>query len=539
MRLGVAETDPLAALGPALEGVRKLAIERAARAAVRTPARSTAPAPLTASRGTPALHRDVRIEAGPRHVRVHTFGELRPQQSVRSADATRTQSALRRWARDALEELAVAGRLRRPLEDEAWTSGRGFEERALVSLDALAALGRGASNDDSIDVARVVDDTLQELSIPDPGRVFAATFALACFHGHAAAARLHVHARNLSPSIAGAIEDALALGSSPHIDDVVLSLLCEDESPDLLERALRVARRRRRAPARLVIDMLAHPELRVAIAAAQVCAVLDLEFTRAPLLDALFGPAELAVHAAESLAMLRAPAADWEARLVALTSEGSQTTATVHAARLRVLHAQARKIEPLLELCADLPRETSVDLLGWLGNTRALDALCAALDDADWTIRERAAWSLSRITGAGRDELENIETDERGKPLHDPDREPLREGFDQTRRYPPTDPSFWAEPSARARALDAPRLRFGYPLSPDSVLDELVGPRTHQGVRRTLVTEFALLSGGGTSGLRGSTQPLLIDVDDWIARQEHLLALMREALAPQRPGDRR
>jgi hypothetical protein len=541
---GTAGAEILAPLGPALDRTRALALERAARAPVRALDGAQAPRPLVASRGVPSLHHGVRLDAEPRPIAERAFGELLP---LPEADAAPAQKALRRWARDALEELAVAGRLRRPREDEAWTSGRTFEERALLSLDRLASLGRGASSEGRADVARLVEETLHEWSIPDPGRIFAATFTLACFHGHGAAARLHVHARNPHPTTAGAIEDALALGSSPHVDDVVLSLLCEDASPALLERGLRVARRRRRAPARLVIELLAHPQPRVAIAAAQACAALDPGLARGPLEEALFGPAEVAVHAAESLALLHVPGAAWEARLIALSEgdfgagdaaadrDGAHADITLHAARLRVLHARSRDVEPLTEMLGRLPRLAAVDLLGWLGNARAFDALCAALGDMEWTMRERAAWSLSRITGAGRDGLGSIEVDEHGNPVPPPDGEPVAEDTDRTRRYPPIDPSFWAEPITRARALDAPRLRLGLPLSAAIVQGELLEPRTHQGVRRLLVTELAMLSAGQTPGLAGSNKPLPLDVDDWIARQEQWLGLARDALAHGAP----
>ena len=543
---------PLAPLGPALDRTRALAVERTARAAVRVTGADPGPPPLVASTGVPALHRGVWLGVAPRPVAALSFGELPPRPSALPGDDAAAQKTLRRWARDALEELAAAGRLRLAREDEAWTSGRAFEERALVSLDMLASLGRGASNDERIDVARVIEDTLHEWSVPDPGRVFAGTFALACFDGHGAAARLHVHARNPHPVTASAVEDALSLGSSPHVHDVVVALLCEDDRPDLLERGLHIARRRRHVPANLAIDLLTHPELRVAIAAARACAAIDPQVARPVLEEALFGPPEVAVHAAESLALLHAISPAWSARLTALTlltgltapGDDDDETVTVRGAsadpravlipatRLRVLSAQTRDVDPLLELCGALPREVSLDLLGWLGSATALDLLCSALEDASWNIRERAAWSLARITGAGRDGLGAIEVDEHGDPLHDPDRESFPEGHDHTRRIPPTHPGFWADPIARARAAGAVRLRFGRPLHVSAVVEELIHPATHKGVRRVLVTELAILSSGSTPGLAGSHPPVPIDADDWIARQEQVLALARDAIAP-------
>lgn len=235
--------------------------------------------------------------------------------------------------------------------------------------------------------------------------------------------------------------------------------------------------------------------------------------------------------------MLQVPSAGWASRILALSSDVDDPMTAVHAARLRVLRAGAHEVEPSIERCARLPREASLDLLGWLGSALALEPLRSALEDGDPAIRERAAWSLARITGAGRDELGTIEVDEHGHPVPDPDGEdPPPEGFDPTRRHPPTEPSFWAEPIARARSLNTPRLRFGRPLDVASVLDELLDPMTHQGVRRVLVTELALRADGRTSGLGGALPSLPLDVDDWIARQERVLALAREALSPAAPA---
>lgn len=540
----------LAPLGPALDRIRELALERVASTPVRPVLPPSPPAPLSASRGTPAVHHDVRLDAAPLPAPERLFGALPPR--PRPAGATPAQRALRRWARDALEELAVAGRLRTPREDEAWTSGRTFEERALVALDALASYGRGVSNDERLDVADVLEETLREQSIPDPGRAFATTFALACFEGYGASARLHVHARNLHPATSDAIEDALSLGSSRHIHDLLLSLLCEDGSPGLLERALRIARRRGRVPPILVLDLLSHPEPRIAIAAAQAAVVSEPHLAAFRLEDALYGPDDVAVHAAETIARLHVSARGWAARLHALASGDPVAPSTSHAVRLSVLQARGRDVEPLIELCARLPREASVDLLGWLGSPKALDHLRDALEDPSPEVRERAAWSLSRITGAGRDMLGNIEVDENGDPLHDPDSEPLLEPADRTRRHPPLDASFWAEPILRARAADAPRLRFGQPLDAAAVLDELAHPAAHQGVRRVLVTELAILSPGPPAPLpmpdiralgpdrRGLYPDPPLDVDGWIARQEQQIAAAREAAGlPPSPGGRR
>lgn len=514
-----AEDEPLAALGPALERARGLAVERAARAPVELVEPSRAP--MVTSDGTPALHRDVRVEAAPRPVAPRAFGAVPSLPVASPAPSTRAQSALRRWARNALEEIGIAGRLRRPDEDEAWTSGRSFEARALVFLDALASLGRGGSEDERLDVASVVEEALHELTIPDPARVFAALFSLGCLHGQGAAARLHVHARSVQPGVSDAVEDALALGSSPLVDDVVLALLCEDDQPELLVRGLRVGRRRRRIPQRLALDLLSHPAPRVATAAAQACGVLGPELARGPLEDALLGPAESAVSAAEALASLGVPPLSWGRRIAALGD--APDGVSVRAARLRVLTAWARDVEPLLEVCAGFSRATQVDLLGWLGSPLALDTLRDALDDPDWSVRDRAAWSLARITGAGLDGLGNIEVDAHGNPTPDPDASPgLASSY--TRRRPPIDPAFWGGPIERARAVDAPRLRAGAPLGPGAVLDELAEPKTRQGSRRILVTELALLSRGKAL--------LPLDLDDWIARQEHILSLAVPQVRP-------
>jgi hypothetical protein len=513
------DDDPLAALVPALDRTRRLAIERAARAPARMAEASPALAPLTASRGTPALHRDVRLEAAPRPVAPRAFGAIAMPITVEPRDPA--ERALRRLAKDALEEIGTAGRLRRPREDEAWTSGRSFEERALTFLDALVSLGRGTSREARLDVASVIDETLHAWSVPDPARVFAGLFALSCIHGHGAAARLHVHARDVHPSTTDAVEDALALGSSPHLDDVVLALLCEDDRPDLLARGLRAAKRRRRVPARFAIDLLGHPEPRVAAAAAEACGVLDPRLVREPLEEALFGAPEVAVAAAEALARLGTLPASWGQRLATLGG-------SLRAARLCVLAARPGDVEAMIALAGSFPQAIAMDLLGWIGSPLALDTLREALGDDDWNVRDRAAWSLARITGAGRELLGNLDVDEDGNPIPDPDEAPDSGSVspDYTRRCPPLDPAFWSDPIERARAADARRLRFGRPLAAAAVIEELADPRTHQGIRRILVTELAILI---TSQSANRETALPLDVDDWIARQEHLLSLARDA----------
>lgn len=517
---GISKDDEALPLGPALERARDLALDRAARAPVRAEERSDWPSPMVASRGSAALHRDVLLSAAPEPAKPRAFGALTPRTEAPS-DESLTAKTLRRWARDALEELAIAGRLRRPREDEPWTSGLAFEQRALDALDALASLGRGATAEERTDIAQAIESSLSEWSIPDPGRVFAATFALGCFEGHGAAARLQVKARTADPRVRPAVEDALALGSSPQIDDVVVSLLCEDEKPDLLLLGLSVARRRRRAPTALVVPLLAHPEPRVAITAAQACFRLDPATVRSPLHEALLGPPDLAAHAAEAL--LIAPSARLSARLTELSEGDPNEESTVRAARLRIHSAEPRDVEPLLALCGRLPRAACLELCGWLGSAAACDLLVRALDETDWSHREIAAWSLSRITGAGLDRIGTVETDEKGNPIHDPDAPGAPswpEEADRSVRHPPIDPAFWAEPVRKAQSVSFPRLRFGQPISAQAVLNELSDPRSTNRARRFLLTELVALTG---------EPPLPLDVDDWIARQKETLALARSA----------
>jgi len=509
---------PFASLGPALAQMRELALQKAARSPHALPRNTHSP--LVASRGIPALHRDVYLEATPTISPPRAFGTLPKRRKTSPNEATLEQKTLRRWARDALEELAIGGRLRRTRPDEPWSFGRNFEQRALVSLDAIAALGRGASKDECVDVASVIDDWLMDATISDPGRTFAAMFVLACIDGHGAAARLNIHARTSDPNVADAVEDALALGSSPHVDDVVIALLCEDDKPDLLERGLSVARRRRRVPESLALELLNHPAARVAIAAARACSVIDRELALVPLENALFGPDEVALHAAESLALLGAWSPRCSQRILALAKQNPQAPQTIHAARLAVLQAQSREINSFLELCATFQPAVMLDLLGWLGSAHSLQTLCGALSNPDPVLQKAAAWSLSRITGAGREELG--EASERFS--SDSDDVSSDEGPEA--RHPPTDPAYWVEPCARARQIEAPRLRFGRPIEAATVLGELGDPLTHQGVRGRLVTEFALLM--QNSGQREAREIQPLDIDGWVQVQEQWLVQARD-----------
>lgn len=511
-------TGPFASLGPALVRMRELALQKASRSAPPTPTRVVSP--FIASRGLPALHRDVHLEAAPTIAPVRAFGTLPPRRPSASPPVTLPQKTLRRWARDALEELAIGGRLRRPRPDEPWSFGEGFERRTLVSLDAIASLGRGASNDERVDLAAVIDDWLLESTISDPGRTFAAAFVLACLDGHGAAARLNIHARTNDPNLSEAVEDALALGSSPYVDDVVISLLCEDDKSDLLERGLHVARRRKRVPTALVLELLQHPTPSVAIAAARACSLLDRESALAPLENALFGADEVALQAAESLALLGAWSPRCSQRILALAKGDPHSSQTIHAARLAVLQAQSRDVNSFLELCAIFHPVATLDLLGWLGNAHALPTLLAALEHADPALRKAASWSLMRITGAGREELGQARQDLA------PDAADVTNEEALEARHPPLDPAYWVEPCSRARQVDAARLRFGRPIELATILGELGDPLTYQGFRKTLVTEFALyLQNAGYRDAR-AIQPL--DIDGWIVSQEQWLEQARE-----------
>jgi len=519
--------ESIGGLSVALANARDLALDRAARALPSRGHESPADVPMVASRGVASLHGGVRLAAPPEPAVERAFGSFRPKRNEPESETTPRKRVLRRWARDALEELAIAGRLRRPREDEAWVSGRGFEARLGMAVDVLASLARGHSDDERLDLARATDDSLLEWSIPDPGRTFAAVFALGCIDGANAAARVGLYARGIEPAVSLAIDDALALASSPGVDDVVLALASEDESPLLLARAMRVARRRHRIPVFLATALLEHPDIDVAVSAAHACAIVDPALVREPLEMAVQGPDELAVVAVEALAMSRAPVSVWSPRLLALSTGPIGSAASTRALLLRVLMARGTEAETYVSICQTAPRLAAVQLLGWLGSAGGLELLLEGLGDADVGIRDQAAWSLARITGAGRERLSNIATDEAGNPLDDPDSPSRPDDFDPHRRTPPVHPDFWKEPCANARTVDAPRLRFGKPHAPIYVLDELIDPRTSQGVRRVLLTEHHLLSSGRpkTAGSR----PLPLDVDDWIDRQLHWLELARSA----------
>lgn len=335
--------EQVAGLVGLVDELRELALRRAARPAARDrdhDARS--PCVQPASVGTPAIHRGVLLEAIAEVIPPRAFGALRPRED--RPPPSLEQVALRRWGRDMLEEVALAGRLRRPGDEERWVSGRGFEVRLLDALDALAALGRGRTQGARLDVADLVRESLATWSIPDPGRTFAAAFVLACLDGYGAAARLDLLCRAADAATVPAVEDALALGSSPRVDDVLASLLCEDDSPRLLALALRAARRRRRVPASFAVPLLDHPDDEVAIAAARSCAVLAPEDVSEPLEIALASRDPVAAHAAESLMVLGAPASSWTRRVAALAGGDPGAPATSHAVRLLAAQARVREL---------------------------------------------------------------------------------------------------------------------------------------------------------------------------------------------------
>src|SRR5262249_37362169 len=135
-----------------------------------------------------------------------------------------------RLARGCLADIAEQRRLRALA---TWEEGERFERRLLVSLDALAGLGRRPPRQPGRDSAReagVVDVRAEAAALAGsttPDEVFAGVLALACLDDEEAVreAVLAICAGEsgrgvVSPCLAAARE-ALALGSSPAVRDVL------------------------------------------------------------------------------------------------------------------------------------------------------------------------------------------------------------------------------------------------------------------------------------------------------------------------------
>ncbi len=440
-----------------------------------------------ASRGAPALHEPREMPA------LSMIERPRPwdaDDAERADEAPKKQVApavvdLKRLARDAMEDMAILGGLRRLGDDEPWVDAEGFEERLLANLDLFWALDAPLRDDvPSLGGARALFEYVMEWSTPDWGRAFALSFGLGCTKPEVALRWIMLAMRRSSPTIFSAYVSGLSLGSSSHIDRTVVDELRKEASPELYVALLEIAHRRRVFEPSAIVPLLAHPEERVKEAAVIALRSAPAEVAIASL-DRLLATTEgtLAAVTADELARRGKPQGlEYLRALLPKDADPKRRRLALGAIAL----AGIAKDEPLVvEYIRE--REDAPVWLSFFGRPSVVPLIVDALS----TIREKAAG-----VAAVREQAERAFVRVTGL-SHEGDRRALTARWEES-----------------GLAKKGGRLRHGEPYAAAEVLTELQHARARQGERRVLARELPLLVPSAP----------VVDLDGFVATQAALLA---------------
>jgi hypothetical protein len=486
------------------------------------PAEAPAERPFRSSEGTPSLQLVARRAVAP-VLAVQPANDQSDEDALDHAVRAPAQNSsdpgelrqIQRHARDAMQDLGIFESLRHRNGDEAWTSVASFEQRLLDNVDALLSLevvepGAERTPGALAQLVREATDT----SFPDPGRAFAATFALGCVQGEDVVDVLLMALRQADALTLAAHATALALAPSPAIEIGVRRLLRQGE-PRLLALALAVLRERRRATFADAAVLLNHPNVEVAGAAARALGVAPEQRAAIDALEALFAEDpedDVAAAIAESLLLLDAPVGltivrDRIAEALADPLTATPSEELPRFRRLQALGGSAVDVPTAIAAFARAPLDPAP--LGWLGHADAVPPLVAAL------IEEMARNS----TWLTRTDLENalIEAIHRitGAPMLTPPRLGAPAGRFEEEAFA----AWWQEHGERF----APhaRYRFGQPYTLAQSLVELEAEDSSREAREAAAFELGL-GLGATSLLR---------TEDWVARQMSEIEALRARVA--------
>lgn len=306
---------------------------------------------------------------------------------------------LTRVARDAIEELASLSLLRAAADDAPWSGAEHFERRLLESLDAARTYGRGRHR---IDVDALATRLARDFPVVERSRWFAALFLLACMSGERATSALRQAILELPAAARPAAVDALALGSNPRLSAVALSLLDEDDRPELLEIGLAAADRLGIVDEGAAMALTEHPSDRIAARAAR--ALLRVAPERStPRLEGLLDRPGAAIEAAFVLAARGAEIGLQHLRLAA--TRGAADGATLDETRTGTAATQrlapfGRDRDQGLLLAAAERDDGLVACLADHGSPALLAPLRKALERGGRDARAQAAGrALVRMTG--------------------------------------------------------------------------------------------------------------------------------------------
>ncbi len=419
----------------------------------------------------------------------------------------------RNLARDCLEDMSSLAFLRKPIASESWLDQGPFEQRLLDNLDAFASFG-GVG-------LPIVSGFHAESEVPDSGRAFACGLALASIEGNdTVALAIALMVRAPAPEVAGFAE-AFMLAPNPVIDEALVDLLAHARS-EVAAAAVDALARRATLPSAAIAPLLARrePDVRLALTRA-LGEIGDRETAKAALETIsreLHGDASIELFAATAEAHLRRGQGEMRERLHAFLADSPRDPRAAVASWLLALVARPDQIELLLGLAA-APTLPWVRGLGRFGHVDAIAPLIQLLHGDDESLREEAAISLDRITGAML--RTTAEVPWQVTLPDDVDLEIIGAGPIPGRTVEKVvdDPAVWtAWWQTNAQNFDPSiKWRGGQPFRPTHILDELVAKATPPPRRFDAALELALALGEGHE----------VAPDDWVARQKVRLGELR------------
>jgi hypothetical protein len=296
-------------------------------------------------------------------------------------------------SRDVLDELASLALLRAPGLDEPWTIGAGFEERLLNMLDAAVALSRGAI---SLDIVRAARSRAEASPVAEPYRWFVPTFLLACTDGERAMDALRETLLEAPEGMFEGLVDAVCLGSNPDRATIAMSLLDEDDRPEILCGALDILVRLGKPIEGRLVELVEHPNLDVATRAAMAVSLTVDTQSAVRTLRPLLAEDDRSTFIACVLTTIAPEIGAPHLREVVRrgTKEGAsevETDQAVQAAEILAALGQTRDSQQLIALAG--VSDDACRALATLGTPEALEFLRASPPQPPLQLRaDGAAW---------------------------------------------------------------------------------------------------------------------------------------------------
>jgi hypothetical protein len=436
------------------------------------------------------------------------FGEQARESSVRFARA-----------RIALEELGMLAAMRRPDDDDAWTSNRQCERRMLCRLDAIVAS----------DLQRLPEliKLLQDRPLPDPELTLALLFVLGSLRGDDTRdqiARLLSVTELADEDMWVAAADALSLAPHPGIVTLASSWL-EDAHDGRRALGVEVLGRKRMLASDALARASSDPALGVVRSAARALGRCEGPVEAAAVYRLMHHEdAVVAKHGLHGAALRGDPRALAHARELTAAGRGEHG----QAALLCALCGGPRE----LELLAKDKSVVGITARGWYGDADVMTELLDVLQSGEEAHKVAAADALQRLTGAGLTDAEpapDLDGGPEATPFLPGYREPARP------RELSLDAQVWRDYVRRHRARPQPagRYRHGRPFVAAHDLWELTAPDAVRCDRERAYLELRVRF--------GVTTPL--DTLVFVVLQEQALRAIAAELAnvraPQNPWQSR